>query len=74
MRRRCELPHGYGLLRDYLLLAVHLVTQECHLALQARYECIAVGAYPFVLPVVYPSSTTCVQVDVHAPVVFLVVL
>jgi hypothetical protein len=33
-----------------------------------------VGVYPFVLPGVYPSSTPHVQVDVHAAVVFFIVL
>jgi hypothetical protein len=56
------------------LLALYLIAQECHLALEARYERVAVRVYPFVLPAVYPTSTPCVQVDVYAPVVFLIVL
>jgi hypothetical protein len=54
-------------------LALHLAPKECHLALEARYECVAVGVYPFVLPAVYPSSTPGVQVDVHAPVFALII-
>jgi hypothetical protein len=34
----------------------------------------AIRVYPFVLPAVYPLSTSGVQVDVHAPVVVLFVL
>src|SRR5215210_6437349 len=71
--RRGELAHGDGLLRDYLLLAPHLVPQKLHLALQAGYERAVVGVYPFVLPAVYPASSPGVQVDEHPPVWGLVV-
>ena len=38
MLREKSLPHGHSLLRDYLLLALYLISQECYLALEARYE------------------------------------
>ena len=71
-RWRGEVPYGYGLLHDDLVLAPVLISRLGHFVPEMRYECVAVGVYPFVLPAAYPSSTPGVQVDIHAPVVLLV--
>jgi hypothetical protein len=72
--RRGELAHGHSLLHDDLVFAAVLVPKIGHFIPELRYECAIVRVYPFVLPSIYPSSTPCVQVDVHAPRVFLIVL
>ena len=65
LRRGGELAHSDGLLRDYLLLAAHLVPKEFHLVFEAGYERAAYGAYPRVLYIVYPAGIPFVQVDVN---------
>ncbi len=72
---RCgELPHGHGLLHDDLVFAAVLVPKISYFVPELRYEGVIVGVYPFVLPVVYPSSIPCVQVDVYTTIVFLFML
>ena len=74
LRWRCsELPHGHGLLHDYLVFTAILVAQVSHLVPELGYECIIVGVYPCVPPDVYPSSIPSIEVDVYPPVVFLFV-
>ncbi len=73
LRRGGELAHGDGLLRDYLLLAAHLVPEKLDLTLETGYERPAVGVCPRVLYIVYPAGIPFVQVDEHPPVRGLVV-
>jgi hypothetical protein len=65
-----ELPHGHGLLHDYLVFAAVLVSKIGHFVPELGYECVVVIVYPFVYPTVYPV----VHVDVHPPVLIFVVL
>jgi hypothetical protein len=74
LRGRGELAHGHSLLHDDLVFAPGLFPKIGDLLLQVRYECGTVGVYPRVLYIVYPSSTTSVQVDVDPSVRGLVVL
>jgi hypothetical protein len=59
------------LLHDDLIFAAVLIPKVGHFIPELRYEYVAVGVYPFVLPVVYPSSIPRVQVDVYTTIVFL---
>ena len=51
-----ELPHGQSLLHDYLVFTAVLVSEVGYFVPELRYERGIVGAYPFVLAVVDPSS------------------